>query len=185
VTAGRDDLAALLDRYFDTAELSGLERDRLIAAAHAALADAAVRAGLATGLRSAGTVAGGLAWWEELRAAGGATGDRASVLLLWTSDPSLDPRPRPRPHCPAAYVGTWRAADGRSWRLDGDGGLGGDGERAGWTWRIRGGPLPHLCLGPPGQPLREQWLVEREGADALDLIPPGATRGHQTWRRVR
>jgi hypothetical protein len=180
------DIAALLDRYFDTADLSGAERDRLIAAALAALADPAMRGGLVAGLRSAGTIAGGLLWWEELRAAGGATGgDRASVLLLLTSDPSLDPRPRPRPHCPEAYVGTWRADDGRSWRLDADGAFAGDGERAGWTWRIRGGPLPHLCVGPPAQPLREQWLVERAHADALDLIPPGATRGHQTWRRVR
>ena len=182
----RADFDGLLDRYFVADDVIEPDRARLYAAAMSALADPAMRAGLLAGLRSAGTIAGGLAWWEELRAerGGGVGGDRASILLLLTSDPALDPRPLPRPYCPPPYVGTWRSDDGRSWRLDRDGAMGGDGERDGWTWRIRGGPLPHLCLGPREQPLREQWLVRRIDGDEMDLVPPGSSRGHQSWRRV-
>jgi hypothetical protein len=181
----RADFDVLLDRYFIADDATEADRGRLYAAAMAALRDPAMRAGLLAGLRSAGTVAGGLAWWEELRAerGRGEGGDRASILLLLTSDPALDPRPRPRPYCPPPYVGSWRGDDGRAWTLDRDGALTGDPDRPGWTWRIRGGPLPHLCLGPPTAPLREQWLVQRLDGDEMDLVPPGASRGHRTWRR--
>src|SRR5262249_55817835 len=129
-------------------------------------------------------VAHGLAWWEDRQRGAGYTVLPISAidhaLMLWTSEPLLDPRPAPRAHTPPELHGGWRTIDldpARTWILDAGGALRGDPARDGWGWRVHEGMIRSLCLGPDYDPLRERWTILEVGAAELEVIPPDVIVG--------
>jgi hypothetical protein len=182
------ELDAALTRWFLTAGLGAADRARLIDAAVAYVADPA-RTGGQVGLFAPDDPIGhGLAWWEERQGGAGHTVLPISAidhaLMLWTSEPRLDPRPAPRPHVPRELCGGWRSSEPpRSWILDASGALRGDPARDGWGWRVHEGMIRSLCLGPDYDPLRERWTILDLGADELEVIPPDVIVGSVRYAR--
>jgi hypothetical protein len=200
------ELDAAIRRYFFADELDAAARARLVGEGLALVADPARRLGQVGQFAPEDPIGHGLAWWEE-RQRGEPhliqpISDLDHALMLITSEPRLDPRPRARPHCPPALYGRWElvgisrdeltvdpAPSLRAWTLGADGELATehDPDRAGWTWRIHEGGMRSLCLGPIDQPLLECWTIidDRSGDGELDLTSPEAIRGFERWRRTR
>jgi hypothetical protein len=194
-----------LVRYFFADDLDAASRARLFEAAIALVEDGARRAGQVGLFRPDDPLGHGLAWWEERQRGAPVLRmpieDLDHALMLLCSDPTLDPQPAPRPHCPAELRGRWElvgvSADGvtvaappapRAWTLGPDGAFAveGDPERAetGWSWRVHEGSFRSLCLGPAWDPLWERWTLRAQRSDVeMDLVPPEAIRGFERWRR--
>ncbi len=185
----RDDLDAALSRWFHAADLGAADRARLIDAALAFVGDPA-RTGGQVGLFAPDDPVGhGLAWWEDRQGGAGHTVLPITALdhalMLWTTEPRLDPRPAPRPHCPAELCGGWRSIEARrTWILGADGALDGDPAREGWGWRVHEGMIRSLCLGPDYDPLRERWTILDVSADQLEVIPPDVIVGSERYARL-
>lgn len=198
------ELEAALLRYFLAEDLEAADRARLVAAGLALAADRPRMRGQLGQFAPEDPIGHGLAWWEERQR--GSPVLRLPIskldhaLMLITSEPRLDPRPAPRPHCPPELCGRWERTGAsrddvtmepprspRAWTLGADGSVAteGDPERAGWTWRVHEGSFRTLCLGPPHDPLRERWIVLalRPDAAELDLASPDTIRGFERWRR--
>ncbi|MCE9578800.1 MAG: hypothetical protein K8W52_37090 [Deltaproteobacteria bacterium] len=197
------ELESALLRYFVADELDAAARARLVAAGLELIGDRARVLGQVGLFAPDDPIGHGLAWWEERQ-----RGEPALVLpitaldqalMLYTSEPRLDPRPRPRAHCPPELRGRWQRIGvsrddvtvappdhPRAWTLGNGGELAteGDPARAGWGWRVHEGSARSLCLGPAGDPLRERWTVLAFDDGEMDLVSPDAYRGFERWRRA-
>lgn len=180
----RTELDAALTRWFVTDGLGTADRARLIDAALAYVHDPVKTGGQVGQFAPDDPIGHGLAWWEDRQRGSSYTvlpiSTLEHALMLWTSEPLLDPRPAPRPHCPRELCGGWRSSDPpRTWILDGGGALRGDPARDGWGWRVHEGMIRSLLLGPDYDPQRERWTILDLSAGALEVIPPDVIVGSE------